>query len=63
VARAYAGHTDRVGAATTTYIKADVQAVAGALTGDPHPLAVTPDDYRGAACVTTHSPTGPHPPF
>lgn len=66
VARAYAGHTDRAGAATTTYIKADVQAVAGALaamTGHPHPLAVTPDDYRGAARVTTHSSTGPHPPF
>jgi site-specific recombinase XerC len=42
VARAYAGHTDRRGAATTTYIKADLQAVATALaamTGQPHPLA------------------------
>jgi integrase len=28
VARAYVGHTDSVGAATTTYIKADLQAVA-----------------------------------
>lgn len=42
VARAYAGHTDSVGAATTTYIKADLQAVATALaamTGQRHPLA------------------------
>ncbi|GAA4737869.1 tyrosine-type recombinase/integrase [Phytohabitans rumicis] len=41
VARAYAGHTDRKGPATTTYIKADLQAVATALaamTGQPHPL-------------------------
>jgi integrase len=41
-ARAYAGHTDTTGPATTTYIKADLQAVAGALaamTGQPHPLA------------------------
>ena len=45
VARAYAGHTDSVGAATTTYIKADIQAVAAALaamTGRPHPLAARP---------------------
>jgi integrase len=53
IARAYAGHTDTTGAATTTYIKADLQAVATALaamTGQPHPLAATgPDDlYRGA---------------
>jgi integrase len=42
IARAYAGHTDSVGPATTTYIKADLQAVAKALaamTGQPHPLA------------------------
>ncbi|PWU55518.1 integrase [Micromonospora globispora] len=42
VARAYAGHTDSTGPATTTYIKADLQAVAAALsalTGQPHPLA------------------------
>ncbi|MEU8086961.1 site-specific integrase [Micromonospora sp. NPDC049101] len=42
VARAYAGHTDRRRPATT-YIKADLQAVAtavAALTGQPHPLAV-----------------------
>ncbi|MEV6524532.1 tyrosine-type recombinase/integrase [Longispora sp. NPDC051575] len=44
VARAYAGHTDSVGPATTTYIKADLQAVAAALagmTGQPHPLAAS----------------------
>ncbi|MFV2104721.1 tyrosine-type recombinase/integrase [Micromonospora sp. LOL_024] len=42
IARAYAGHTDRRGPATTTYIKADLHAVAtalAALTGQPHPLA------------------------
>jgi len=42
-ARVYAGHTDSTGPATTTYIKADLQAVASALavmTGQPHPLAV-----------------------
>lgn len=54
IARAFAGHTDTTGAATTTYIKADLQAVATALTamtGQPHPLATTsgPDDlYRAA---------------
>jgi integrase len=44
IARAYAGHTDNTGPATTTYIKADLQAVATALpalTGQPHPLATT----------------------
>ena len=42
IARAYAGHTDSTGPATTTYIKADLQTVATALaamTGQPHPLA------------------------
>jgi site-specific recombinase XerC len=42
-ARAYAGHTDNTGPATTTYIKADLQAVATALaamTGQPHPHAL-----------------------
>jgi len=42
IARAYAGHTDSTGPATTTYIKADLHAVAtalSALTGQPHPLA------------------------
>ena len=41
-ARAYAGHTDSTGPATTTYIKADLCAVAAAvsaMTGRPHPLA------------------------
>lgn len=41
IARAYAGHTDTTGPATTTYIKADLEAVATALaamTGHPHPL-------------------------
>jgi site-specific recombinase XerD len=40
-ARAYAGHTDKTGPATTTYIKADLREVAtalAALTGLPHPL-------------------------
>ncbi|WP_306215626.1 tyrosine-type recombinase/integrase [Actinoplanes sp. RD1] len=47
IARAYAGHTDNTGPATTTYIKADLQAVAtalAALTGQPHPLAGSLDD-------------------
>lgn len=47
IARAYAGHTDKTGPATTTYIKADLQAVAtalAALTGQPHPLATTLED-------------------
>jgi hypothetical protein len=42
IARAYAGHTDYTGPATTTYIKADLHAVAAAvsaMTGQPHPLA------------------------
>lgn len=42
VARAYAGHTDNTGPATTTYIKASLQEVATALaamTGQPHPMA------------------------
>ncbi len=47
IARAYAGHTDHTGPATTTYIKADLHAVATALatmTGEPHPLAVSPEE-------------------
>jgi integrase len=47
IARAYAGHTDNTGPATTTYIKADLQAVAtalAALTGQPHPLAAPLED-------------------
>lgn len=42
VARAYAGHTDSVGPATTTYIKASLHDVATAvatMTGQTHPLA------------------------
>jgi hypothetical protein len=49
-ARAYAGHTDTTGPATTTYIRADLQAVAGALaamTGQPHPLAQPTDGHPG----------------
>ncbi|MFI7211646.1 tyrosine-type recombinase/integrase [Micromonospora maritima] len=49
VARAYAGHTDCRGPATTTYIKADLPAVATALvalTGQPHPLAVAESEQR-----------------
>jgi integrase len=48
VARAYAGHTDTTGPATTTYIKADLQAVATALTamtGQPHPHATRAADF------------------
>jgi hypothetical protein len=47
IARACAGHTDRTGLATTTYIKPDLQAVATALTaltGQPHLLATTLDE-------------------
>lgn len=44
VARAYAGHNDRGNDAgsTATYVRADLQEVAAALsalTGEPHPLA------------------------
>jgi hypothetical protein len=48
IARAYAGHTDTTGPATTTYIKADVPAVASALaamTGKPHPMAAAIDKF------------------
>lgn len=54
VARAYAGHTDSVGPATATYIKADLQAVATALaamTGQPHSLAG--DDSGSAKSMDT----------
>jgi site-specific recombinase XerD len=47
-ARAYAGHTDKTGPATTTYIKADLAEVAtalAALTGQPHPLE-KPDTFN-----------------
>jgi integrase len=42
VARDFAGHTDRQGASTTTYIRATIEETATALTamtGEPHPLA------------------------
>jgi integrase len=42
IARDFAGHTDRQGASTTTYIRATVEETATALaamTGEPHPLA------------------------
>jgi site-specific recombinase XerD len=47
IARADAGHTDSNGPATTTYIKANLEAVATALavmTGQPHPHAASADD-------------------
>jgi integrase len=50
IARAYAGHTDATGPATTTYIKADLHAVATALaamTGQPHPLAFAGEILAG----------------
>jgi site-specific recombinase XerD len=45
IARAYAGHTFNTGDATNTYIKANIQEIATALsvlTGEPHPLAKRP---------------------
>lgn len=48
VARAYAGHTDSTGPATTTYIKGQIHEVAAALsamTGQPHPLARPLDEH------------------
>jgi len=45
VARAYAGHTDSIGPATTTYIKGQLGEVATALqamTGKPHPSRCGP---------------------
>ncbi len=56
IARAYAGHTDSVGPATTTYIKADLHAVATALqamTGQPHPLAMTTRDTSAAGFIAS----------
>jgi integrase/recombinase XerC len=46
VARGFAGHTDTGGnaGATATYVKADLGEIAtavAALTGEPHPLAIT----------------------
>ena len=42
IARAFAGHTDRKGGSTTTYIRATLEETAtalAALAGEPHPLA------------------------
>jgi hypothetical protein len=55
VARAYAGHNDRgnSGGTTTTYVRADVEEIAAALTaltGEPHPLtspACTDEQVHG----------------
>jgi hypothetical protein len=57
VARAYAGHTDSTGPATTTYIRASLQEVATALaamTGQPHPLALPP--WTSTTRLTGESP-------
>lgn len=52
VARAYAGHTGKNDAGTTTtYVRADIQEVAtvlAGLTGEPHPLAVPRPPTSGA---------------
>jgi integrase len=59
IARAYAGHTDSPGSSTTTYIKADLNDVAAALsamTGQPHPLAVTGETPATSATDTPVSP-------
>lgn len=59
-ARAYAGHTDSTGPATTTYIKADLHAVAAALsamTGQQHPLAESHAPVEGLSrSPPAHSP-------
>ncbi|MFG3423753.1 tyrosine-type recombinase/integrase [Micromonospora sp. NPDC048063] len=55
VARAYAGHTDSPGSSTTTYIKADLHAVADALsamTGQPHPLVTARETSHRPATGT-----------
>ncbi|MER5336764.1 hypothetical protein [Micromonospora sp. NPDC002717] len=52
VARAYAGHTDSPGSSTTIYIKADLHAVADALSamiGQPHPLVTARETSHGSA--------------
>ncbi|SCE95863.1 Site-specific recombinase XerD [Micromonospora viridifaciens] len=57
VARAYAGHTDSPGSSTTTYIKADLHAVADALsamTGQPHPLATMEETRAAWPTATRH---------
>jgi len=61
IARAYAGHTDTTGPATTTYIKADLHDVATALaamTGQPHPLAYPPP---ARPADTADNPATHHP--
>jgi integrase len=57
IARAYAGHTDTTGPATTTYIKATLHEVATALaamTGHPHPLASNANPARQPHESKTH---------
>jgi site-specific recombinase XerD len=52
IARAYAGHNYRTGDTTNTYIKANMQEIATALstlTGEPHPLARNPPVEQ--ACI------------
>lgn len=61
VAHAYAGHTDssRDGAATTTYVRANVDEVAtalAALTGEPHPL-VAPPIYMSSVDMSSSEPS------
>jgi integrase len=65
IARAYAGHTDRKGASTTTYIRGRLREVATALselTGKPHPLALPTDSdpmrSPREAALAACSPTG-----
>jgi integrase len=60
IARAYAGHTDSTGPATTTYIKANLQEVATALaamTGQPHPLALPPWTLRSTRHPSERQPS------
>lgn len=57
IARAYAGHTDAKGASTTTYIRGQCREVATALselTGQPHPLALTPSAASGISGSDHH---------
>jgi integrase/recombinase XerC len=55
VAHAYAGHTDEAGnkgTATLTYVRATLTEVAtalSALTGEPHPLALTEGGHYDSA--------------
>jgi integrase len=64
VARSYAGHTDSSGAATTTYIKGQLQEVAAALaamTGQPHPLATAAADAASLLRGSTITESGANP--